>query len=149
MTCNYDKPAPEFNGALNEELLEKWLAFIKANPATSFVDLERLAKGLITVEGDAALFLPIAGVCSASESNVCAWAGVSLEFLAHTDELTRRGVYAVSDAYITYLIDGKTLSLPLVKTKLRKNPRKQMWLPMVFYFGTPPAHLLKKATTRG
>ncbi|KAF5059811.1 hypothetical protein DSECCO2_332310 [anaerobic digester metagenome] len=99
--------------------------YIKTHPGTSYVEIERLFDKLgFEWAGDYCL-------CSSKCSNVIYWSGWNNEAVQILNELQEEGfIEKTPTEPVIYLIDGKGLNLPLVKSfKQYKNPH---WLPIVF-----------------
>lgn len=85
----------------------------------SFAELSRLPG----FRGDWSIGVP--------DSNVIFWTGMSEEACAAIETIRQEGVYELAPTVLlTYLVDGTTLNLPLVKSRRKyKTPR---WAPCVF-----------------
>lgn len=99
---------------------EQILNFVRKWRHVSFVELERLL-------GD-----QMAGNCDITlrDENTILWCGVSEQFAEIFNDMVKAGaVRLVPTSLFVYLVDGKTLTLPLVKG--RYHYKQPHWLPVV------------------
>jgi len=99
--------------------------FIKNNEGTSYVELENLFTSLgFDWEGDLEIY---SDVCS----NVIFWTGWNKDAIEVINSLQREGlIYKVPGEPFIYYIDGKALTLPIVRKNIQyKTPH---WLPVLF-----------------
>lgn len=101
------------------------LKYIKNNEGTSYAELEYLFDRLgFNWKGDLE-------ICSDVNDNVVFWAGWNKEAIELINDLQREGlIEKVPGHYVMYILDGKTMNLPLVRGyKEYKTPH---WLPVLF-----------------
>lgn len=101
------------------------LKYIKNNEGTSYAELEHLFNKLgFNWQGDLEIY-------SDKCDNVIFWTGWNLEAIEVINSLKSDGLIAQVPAQpFIYLIDGKALTLPIVKTyRQYKTPH---WLPLIF-----------------
>lgn len=107
---------------------EKILKFIRENEHVTYVELERLfERNNYNYKGDFQS-------SSDSNPNVIFWTGWSTEAFGLIHELVeeKKIERCVTDM-LTYLIDGKCPTLPIVKKDIEKYTYKNLhWLPIVF-----------------
>ncbi len=99
---------------------EKILNLVRERRHVSFAELERLL-------GDA-----MVGDCDITlrDENTILWSGVSEQFAETFNDLVRTGAVRLKPASLfVYLVDGKALTLPLVKG--RYHYKQPHWLPVV------------------
>jgi hypothetical protein len=98
------------------------LDYVKAHPGTTFVELEQVLGE--SMRGPRALF------AGPAEHNIVLWDGVSQEFIDTILALRESGELVVRPThYLTYVVDGNLLQLPLAKRAKYKAPH---WLPVAF-----------------
>jgi len=99
--------------------------YIRENEGTSYVELENLFTRLgFNWKGNLE-------ICSDVNENVIFWAGWNKEAIELINDLQREGlIEKVPGHYVMYILDGKTMDLPLVRGyKEYKTPH---WLPVLF-----------------
>ena len=99
--------------------------YIRENEGTSYVELENLFTRLgFNWQGNLE-------ICSDVNENVIFWAGWNKEALEVINSLQREGlIYKVPGEPFIYYIDGKALTLPIVRRNIQyKTPH---WLPVLF-----------------
>lgn len=107
----------------DSELVQKAVDLVYERNYVSFVELEFLWAPHFDVKGDYAIML-------GTNENIVFWSGVSERFSRLFNLLEGHDKVKLEPAgYLTYLIDGCVLRLPLVKT--RRNYKKPHWLPAV------------------
>jgi len=99
---------------------EKILNLVRERRHVSFVELERLLGDAMA--GDLGITL--------HDDNTILWLGVSEQFAEAFNDLVKSGAVRLKPtSLLVYLVDGKALTLPLVKGRYRyKQPH---WLPVV------------------
>lgn len=108
-----------------EQIKNAILDYIKTHEGTSYVEIEGLFTRLgFEWRGDFQL-------CSEKCSNVIYWTGWNKEAVQILNSLQEdKSIHKVPTEPLIYLIDGKSINLPLVKSfKQYKQPH---WLPVVF-----------------
>lgn len=105
-------------------LKNKILEYIKTHEETSFVEIENIfEENGFDYEGDGAY-------TSGNHENVVFWLGWNEEAFSIVADLKRDGLIEMNICPpLYYLIDGKGLSLPIVKSK---NINTDHWLPVAF-----------------
>lgn len=99
--------------------------YIKENEGTSYAELEYLFDRLgFDWKGELEIY---SDVCD----NVIFWTGWNEEAIELINDLQREGlIEKVPGHYVMYILDGKTMNLPLVRGyKEYKTPH---WLPVLF-----------------
>lgn len=105
-------------------LKNKILEYIKTHEETSFVEIENIfEENGFDYEGEGAY-------TSGNHENVVFWLGWNEEAFNIVADLKRDGLIEMNICPpLYYLIDGKGLSLPIVKSK---NINTDHWLPVAF-----------------
>ncbi|MDK8175404.1 pathogenicity island protein [Staphylococcus sp. HMSC072B07] len=105
-------------------LKNKILEYIKTHKETSFVEIERIfEENNFNYKGDIAYL-------SGENTNVVFWIGWNEEAFKLISDLKREGDIEMKICPpIYYIIDGKCLELPIVKSK---NIKTEHWLPVAF-----------------
>ncbi|ARJ51320.1 pathogenicity island protein [Staphylococcus lutrae] len=110
---------------MNKHKLKKEiLNYIKNHKETSFVEIERIfEENGFDYKGDGAY-------TSGNHENVVFWLGWNEEAFDIVAELKHDGLIEMNICPpMYYLIDGKSLNLPIVKSK---NIKTDHWLPVAF-----------------
>ncbi len=108
-----------------KKIKEEVYKFIKEHEGTSYVELEELFNRLgFNWQGNLE-------ICSDVNDNVVFWAGWNKEAIELINDLQRESlIEKVPGHYVMYILDGKTMNLPLVRGyKEYKTPH---WLPVLF-----------------
>lgn len=101
---------------------EQILNFVRERRRVSFVELERLLGDRMSGDYDIVL--------GSENENIILWVGVSEQFAETFNDMVKTGAVRLKPTSLfVYLVDGKALTLPLVKGRYRyKQPH---WLPVV------------------
>ena len=90
----------------------------------SFVELENSIEGF---RGDKTFWL---------EGNIVIWSSISREAAEAIQQLlNEKAIHFNETSYLTYLIDGTMIQLPLVKRPPAHPYKKPHWLPVAFSYG--------------
>lgn len=110
------------------QLKSEIINYIKLHEGTSFVEIERIFEdNHFNYKGDGAY-------TSGHHPNVIFWSGWNQNAFNIIAELKRDGFIEMDVCPpIIYLVDGKGLDLPIVKSKYIKTDH---WLPVAFNIGT-------------
>ncbi len=102
------------------------ISYVKNNPGTSYVELERLfEKHYFDYKGDQISF-------SNKSDYVIFWTGWNIAaFNLISDLIEEKYISREPCQKLVYMIDGKSLTLPVLKGDWRKL-KKDHWLPCVF-----------------
>jgi hypothetical protein len=103
-------------------------SFVARNRGASFIEIKNVLSKIINTKGDYCLSL--------SQHNIVLWAGMSLEFFEIIKKMLfgdNRKLEMKETAWLTYMIDGETLNLPVAKKLPKQGYKKPHWLPVVFY----------------
>jgi hypothetical protein len=93
----------------------------------TFIEIARqLEKRGVETKGHQALCLP-------DDPNMILWAGMSADFVAvyHVLHESKR-IYPHPAQYLTYLIDGGTLRMPIAQRAPKAGYREPHWVPVCF-----------------
>jgi hypothetical protein len=119
----------------SEKLLEAGMIdaaiveLVRERDYVSMVEIERFLKDKMPVKGDVAIVAP-------NFENIFLWGGVSEEFVDVVMRLmNEKQIYAHPADWMSYLIDGGMLQLPIAKRA--HQYKKPHWLPVCFRV-TPP-----------
>ncbi|WP_269924663.1 pathogenicity island protein [Staphylococcus aureus] len=106
------------------QLKSEVLEYIKAHAGTSFVEIERVfEENNFDYKGDGAY-------TSGQHPNVVFWVGWNQEAFDVIAELKKDGHIEMDICEpIVYMVDGKGLDLPIVRSK---NIKTDHWLPVTF-----------------
>jgi hypothetical protein len=100
---------------------EKIYDMVKNLGSVSFVNLSKI-DGFIDKEN---------GVSMGFEGNIILWVNISKEAINCINELiNKKKIFLHLSSPLTYMIDGSTLNMPVVKSK--RYYKKPHWLPCVF-----------------
>ena len=102
------------------------MARVREVDYVSLVEVERLLESHIDVRGDMVITLD-------TDPNCILWANVSEQFVDVFDRVTAHGDNTARmepASRLTYLVDGKTLSLPLVQRPPKTGYKAPHWLPI-------------------
>ena len=104
------------------ELPDAVVEFVKAYDWVTFVELERRLSPHMEVKGDIAMSL-------GDNPKMVIWAGMSDELVTLIEKLlAEKRLYMHPAQWLTYMIDGGSLSLPLVRRPNYKYKHPH-WLP--------------------
>ncbi len=99
---------------------EQILNFVRERRHVSFAELERLLGDAMVGDCDITLL----------DENVILWSGVSEQFAETFNDLVRTSAVRLKPTSLfVYLVDGKALTLPLVKG--RYHYKQPHWFPVV------------------
>ncbi len=98
--------------------------YVKQYDYVTFPELQKRLGDRFEMKGNVEVYL---------QDNLVLWAGMSEEFAAAIIELqeTKR-IYPEPTVYLTYLIDGGALSLPIPKRFPKGGFKKLYWIPVCF-----------------
>lgn len=110
----------------NQQLIDRIIKYIRTNPGTSFVEIERIfEQSGFDYKGDLA---PILGE---QYPNVILWAGWNKHAVDIINKVVGSGtVQRVPCEPLIYMIDGKMMKFPIQRGY--KNNKYPHWLPCVF-----------------
>ena len=110
---------------------------VRVRRHVSFVELERMIPGFNGED-------PHRCFCFSEHPSLVIWLNLSDEALAALEELRKaKKVFLNPCSYLVYLVDGKTLSLPIPKRMPKKDTKKDYWVPCVL--DTEPSKEMEKA----
>lgn len=114
-----------------EDIKQKVIEYIQKNNHVSYAELEHLFEDIgHDYKGDKVIM-------SADCEHVIFWDGWNVETIELMNEVQRSGkVHKEPADPLIYLIDGRGLNLPLVKTC--RQYKTDHWLPVVFCRGEAP-----------
>lgn len=116
---SWQRPARE--GRLVDAVAE----YVRVYDHVTFVELTKRFKSYLEVAGTVAICLP-------TDPNVIIWAGLSQAFAdVLVEALVAKRVHPHPTVWLTYMIDGGTLKLPIVKRATKGGRKKEAWLPVV------------------
>lgn len=108
-----------------QEIREKVKHYILENEYVSYAELEQFFEQIgYDYHGS---FSSVSSVCD----YVVFWSGWSKEAIDLVNDLYDEGIHKQPTPILTYILDGATLNLPLVKRDMQY--KKSHWLPVVFH----------------
>jgi hypothetical protein len=105
----------------NDAARERLIEYVKQKDWVSFVEVERVLSEFMEVKGTTSI---------QGAPNVILWMGVSEDLADLILELVNEGVlFLWRTQFLTYLIDGRGLTLPIAKRPPKEGYKKPRWLP--------------------
>jgi len=125
--------------AMKQDILD----YIRKLRSVSFANLENDIPGF--KEDPPAADGTVARMLSGRDHNIVFWSGMSDEGLKALNDLCDEKLIEMTPtSFLTYLIDGRHLVMPIVTRPPKRGYRKPHWLPVVFN----PMERSKKHVTR-
>jgi hypothetical protein len=118
---------PEIKAMLERgDYVEAMVRTVELYDYVSFVELEHLLEAYMPVEGNQAIAM-------GQDEDIIIWGGMSQAFRDLVLALLRsERVSREPSSTLTYLIDGKSISLPLAKRLPKGGYKTPHWLPICF-----------------